>query len=198
MSKLRSFPLFALALLGACTPATTTLGDVWVADDLAHHRPHRFVVIAIDPDEMRRRMFEDALAKRFDYGTASHTLMPFNELVADQARTRAFLIRNGYDGTVVVRLRGIETQESKMPAQGPALGGASGNMWGGAGPPLQSMERDYTLTTHTVLLEVDAYTVDEGTHLFHAISSTFNPEDADDLAGELFDAVRAELRTRGL
>ena len=187
----------ALALLLAACAAQTTLYDVWFADGLKAGQYKKIVVIAIGPDQARRLAFEDAMAKRIPGSVASHELLTLGELT-DRAKVQAKLKDQGFDGALVVRLIGVETSESKMPAHATMLNPDTGSLYGYWDTTGPAWDRDLVLTTRSIALETQFFDVATAERKFHARSSSYDPADQTALADELFDSIRAELRKRGL
>ena len=187
---------FVTLLLAACG-GSTSVKDVWVADGFAAKRPSKIVVIGIAPNDIKRQQFEDALAARLKDGTASRILMPLTELLSDKAKSQAFLKSKGFDGAVVVRVLSVERHQEAMPQHGAVMTGSGANMWGHFDPGAYTRDSSYVLETNTVVLQSDLYRVDTGERLVTASTSTFNAQDMDTLAGELFDAVAAALKKKG-
>jgi len=188
--------LVLASLLAACA-AQTTLYDVWFADGLKPGMYKKIMVIAVVPDEARRTSFEDALAKRIAGSVASHTLFTLGGLT-DRAKVQAELKAQGFDGALVVRLIGIETTQSTMPDHATMLNPDTSSLYGYWDSTGHAWERDLVLTTRSIALETQFFDVASAERKFHARSSSYDPADQVALADELFDAIRAELKKRGL
>lgn len=188
--------LATASLLAACG-GSTTVKNTWVADDFAAKRPSKIVVIGIAPNDIKRQQFEDALAARLKDGTASRTLIPLAQL-KDKATAQAFFKSKGFDGAIVVRVLSVERHNESMPQHGAVLTGSGANMWGHFDPSAVNNDANFVLETNTVVLQSDLYRVDTGEHLVSASTSTFNAQDMDKLAGDLFTAVAKELKKKGV
>lgn len=182
--------------LGACANQTT-LSDVWVADGLTKGQYKKIVVVGIAPDQSRRMMFEDAFAKRIKGSVASHSIISLAEL-ADRAKVQHKLKDAGFDGAVVVRMIGVERNQTTMPGHATMLSPNTGNLYGYWDPAQSAFDRDLVLTTLSVALEVQFFDVATAERKFRAQSSSYNPANQAELADGLFDALHSELRKRGL
>ena len=187
--------LFATALLAGCAPSTT-VKDVWVADGFAAKRPSKIVVIGIAPNDIKRQQFEDALAAKLKNGTASRTLIPLSQL-KDKATAQAFFKDKGFDGALVVRVLSVARHNETMPQHGGMLTGSGANVWGHFDPGQYNNDANFVLETNTVILQSDLFRVDTGELIASASTSSFNAQDMDKLASELFDLVTAELKKKG-
>jgi hypothetical protein len=187
---------FVTLFLAACG-GSTSVKDVWVADGFAAKRPSKIVVIGIAPDDIKRQQFEDALASRLKDGTASRTMIPLNQL-KDKATAQAFFKDKGFDGAIIVRVLSVERHNETMPAQASGLMGSGASMWGHMDPMSVQRDQNFVLETNTVVLQTDLFRVDTGEHLVSASTSTFNAQDMDKLAGELFDAVTKQMKKQGV
>lgn len=193
----RILAALAVATLVAACGGGTTVKDLWVADGFAAKRPTKFVVIGIAPDDIKRQQFEDALAARLVDGTASRTMIPLAQL-KDKATAQAFFQGKGFDGAIVVRLVSMERHRETMPQHGAVLTGSGANMWGHFDPTNYAKDSSYALETNTVVLQSNVYRVDTGELIATAATSTFNAQDMDKLAGELFDSVKKALHKKGV
>ena len=187
---------FVTLLLAACG-GSTSVKDVWVADGFAAKRPNKIVVIGIAPNDIKRQQFEDALAARLKDGTSSRTMIPLSQL-KDKATAQAYFKGKGFDGAIVVRVLSVARHNESMPQHGAVLTGSGANMWGHFDPSASNNDANFVLETNTVVLQSDLYRVDTGEHLVSASTSTFNAQDMDKLAGDLFTAVAAELKKKGV
>lgn len=193
---LRTLALAVLAAALAACASQTTLSDVWVADGLAPGAYRKVLVIAIGPDQDRRMAFEDAMSRRIPGSAPSHSLMSLGEL-ADRAKVKAKLEEKGFDGVLVVRLLGVDVDQSTMPGHATMLSPNAG-LYGYWDPAHAAFERDYQVTARSVSLEVMFFDVASAERKFRAESQSYNPADQSKLADGLFDALRAELKKRGV
>lgn len=192
--KRASSALIAL-LLVACA-AQTTLSEVWVAEGVKRGDYAKIIVVAVSPNQERRMAFEDALAKRITNAVPSHSLMTLAE-VADRATVQDKLKAQGFDGALVVRVLSMDVQQSEMSGHAAMLNPNAG-LYGYWDPAHAAWERDHVVTARNVTLEVMFFDVATAARKFSAQSESYNPADQSKLADDLFDALRAELKKRGV
>jgi hypothetical protein len=194
--RLPAFALAALAFVLAACASQTRLSDVWVADGVKRGDYSKIMVLAVTPNQARRVAFEDALAKRITGAQVSHELFSLAE-VTDRAKVQAKLKEQGFDGVLVVRLLAVDTQQSEMSGHAAMLNPNEG-LYGYWDPAHAAWERDHVVTSRNVTMEVMFFDVATATRKFSAESQTYDPADQDQLADALFDALRAELKKRGV
>lgn len=188
--------LFATALLAGCMSGTK-VKSAWVADGFAAKRPSKIVVIGIAPDDIKRQQFEDALAARLTDGTSSRTLIPLAELLG-MANAQTYLRDRGFDGALVVRVVSAEQHHQAMPEHGAMVSGGTSSIRGTFDLSVYSKDANYVLHTNTVVLQTELFRLDTSERLFSASTSTFNAQEMDTLAGELFEAIGKALRKQGV
>lgn len=196
MTRLPTLAAAALALLLAGCAARTTLSDVWVADGVKASAYKKVMVIAVTPNPARRLALEDALAARVAGSTASHELLPLAELT-DRAKVQAKLKELGFDGVLVVRMLAMDVQQSEMSGHASMLNPNAG-LYGYWDPAHAAWDRDYVVTERRITLETMFFDVATAERKFRAESETYDPADQDKLVDGLFDAIRAELKKRGV
>ena len=196
MTRLPTLAAAALALLLAGCAARTTLTDVWVADGVKADAYKKIMVIAVTPNPARRLALEDALAARVAGSSPSHELLPLAELT-DRAKVQAKLKELGFDGVLVVRMLAMDVQQSEMSGHASMLNPNAG-LYGYWDPAHAAWDRDHVVTERRITLETMFFDVATAERKFRAESDTYDPADQDKLVDGLFDAIRAELKKRGV
>jgi len=206
MHKPLSRVALALALtasLAGC--ATSRIESAWVDPSTT---PQSFAlkrVITIAPvsDGVLRRSAEDALVRAILAGPRgqngqlearpSYTLLEANDLRnVDVARKKVEAA--GYDGAVLISFVSSQQQVTVTPPS------YNGGFWGPYGYGRSGMYYDPgSVRTDTILrLQVDIYSLADGKMLWSGMSRTFNPSSVDKLVTDVAEAVRDDLRERGL
>lgn len=194
--RFRPVALLAMSLLLAACAASTTLSDVWVAEGVKAGDYRKVLVIAVTPNPDRRMGMEEALSKRIAGSVPSHRLMPLAELT-DRPKVQARLLSDGFDGALVVRLLAVETTQSEMSGHASMLNPNAG-LYGYWDPAAAAWDRDHVVTTREVTMEVAFFDARSAERKFLARSHSYDPADQDALIGDLMDALRAELKQRGV
>ncbi len=187
--------LVCLSLLVGCS--TTKIVDSWtapglVASDLAFKH---VIAIAALPDELRQRIVEDAIA-----GSATRTkVTPAYTLLsqadrADVKRLRAVLERHGIDGAITLSLVRVEDKTKYVPGMTHTVPGGYYGYWGRT---VVQEPGHYRTDTH-VIVETSLYDVAGGQLLWAVVSSTVNPESADEVIDGIAKAANEDLEKRGL
>lgn len=196
MTRVPTLATAALALLLAGCAARTTLSDVWVAEGLKPGAYKKVMVVAITPNPAQRLGLEDAMARHLPGSTASHTVLPLAELT-DRAKVQVKLKELGFDGVVVVRALAMDVTQSDMSGHASMLNPNAG-LYGYWDPAHAAWDRDHVVTERRITLETMFFDVATAERRFRAESETFDPADQDKLIDDLFDAIRAELKKRGV
>ncbi len=189
--------LVALCLFVGCS--TTKIVDSWtapglVASDLSFEH---VVAIAALPDELRQRIVEDAIAGSTTRTkvTPAYTLLSQADR-ADVKRLRAVLERHGIDGAITLSLVRVEDKTRYVPGMTRTVPGGYYGYYGGMGTVVQEPGH-YRTDTH-VIVETSLYDLAEGKLLWAVVSSTLNPDSADEVIEGIAKAANEDLRNRGL
>lgn len=184
--------LVGLFLLVGCS--TTKIVDSWtapglVASDLAFKH---VVAIAALPDELRQRIVEDAIAGSATRTkvTSAYTLMSQADR-ADVKCLRSVLERHGIDGAITLSLVRVEDKTKYVPGMTHTVPG------GYYGRTVVQEPGHYRTDTH-VIVETSLYDVAGGQLLWAVVSSTVNPESADEVIDGIAKAANEDLQKRGL
>jgi hypothetical protein len=183
--------------------ATTTFQSTWRSPDA---RPLRLagakvLAVFVHRDLTLRRRGEDAMVReitaRGAQGTPSYTVLSDSELRdRDAARSKAEQL--GFQGAVVMRVVGSETQYTFEPAYWGRphyrrfWGGYWGWGWGAVYEP------GYLREDKIVKVETLVYSLEQDQLVWAGVSRTFNPSEIEGFVSELAAAITNELEKAGL
>jgi hypothetical protein len=193
----------AAALCLAC--ATTTFVSTWKSPEAQPLRltGARVVAIFVTNSPERRRRAEDALAREINqrgaHGVPSYTILSETE-VRDEDASRTKLEQAGYQGAVVMRVVGRETQYTYEPGywnghpyyQHFWHGGYWGWGWG------HVYEPGYLHEDRVVSVETLVYSFKQDQLVWAGVSKTVDPTQLDSFISELADAVTKQMEKDGL
>ncbi len=185
--------LAAAVALVACG-TSTKLTAVWKAPEATGVRFKKILVVAQTKDQATRRSLESHLVSRIANSQASYEVLTEDE-TRDQARAKAKIVPAGFDGAVVVRFVGKETQTTYVPGTmwyGPA---PYGSMWGYWGYGWGAVYDPGYLVTDTVIsLETHVYDIGQDKLIWASKSDTISPTSMNDLVNSLVNATIAEMK----
>jgi len=194
--KLR--PLHLLICMAAATlvafGTSTKLTAVWKAPDAAGTRFKKILVAAQTKEQATRRSMESHLVSRIANSQASYELMTEEE-TRDQARAKAKIAAAGFDGAVVVRFVGKDTQTTYVPGTtwyGPAPYGSFSGYWGYGWGAVY--DPGYLVTDTIISLETHVYDIGKDKLIWASKSDTVSPTSMNDLVNSLVDATVAEMK----
>jgi hypothetical protein len=183
----------AAATLVACG-TSTKLTAVWKAPDAAGTRFKKILVAAQTKEQATRRSMESHLVSRIANSQASYELMTEEE-TRDQARAKAKIAAAGFDGAVVVRFVGKDTQTTYVPGTtwyGPAPYGSFSGYWGYGWGAVY--DPGYLVTDTIISLETHVYDIGKDKLIWASKSDTVSPTSMNDLVNSLVDATVAEMK----
>lgn len=197
--------LIVPVLLASLACATTTFVSTWRSPEARPLRlaGARVVAVFVTNNPTRRRQAEDALAreitKRGANGVPSYTILSEAE-VKDEEGSRKKLDGLGYQGAVVMRVVGRETQYSYEPGFWMAHphyrhfwgGGYWGWGWG------HVYEPGYLREDRIVSVETLVYSFTQDQLVWAGVSKTIDPSRIDGFITELADAVTEQMQKDGL
>ena len=192
--------LFTTALvlaLSACV--STTLLEQW--KDPAYSGPalHKVLVVSVQPDQGRRRLWEDAmvgaLVKRGVQAEASYQAFPDQAPGAEQLK--AIATRDGLDGVVATHFVGASqrTYVEAYPAWGWGWGWGWGYPWGWGPYGPGYVETDYRTDFQT-----DIYTVDDsgGKLIWSGVTRSIDQTSAKSVTDEISHVLVPHLAKEGI
>jgi hypothetical protein len=194
----RVISLLALALAfgssGCATKTSTT--HLWHAEDYAARPIKTAIVFARNMAEAQRRSVEQQLADALgDHGVAatpSYQLFP--EPPAEE-QAKAEVTKRGFEGVLVVSLRGVRERRSYMP--GHYMGGGWGGGYYGMG---WGWSPGYIVTDEIVDAETSLWDLRAGSDrlVWSAVTKTTNPTSGEDLTRSMSREILPGIARTGI
>ena len=203
----RSLPLRVLAtalVLVSLACSSTSFVTTWTAPDAQPLRlaGSKVVAVFMGRNPAVRRSAEDAMAreitKRGAQGVPSYTVIPDGR-VRDEDFARSTFERMGFQGSVVMRVVGHETQYSYTPSYWstyPYYRSYWGGYWGWGWSSVY--QPGYLTAEKVVSVETLVYSFRQNKLLFAGVSRTVDPSSVDSLIAELSSSVTDEMKKGGL
>jgi hypothetical protein len=165
----------------------------------------KVVAQAYSKNGRRRRMLEDAMVAEIRRVAPEvevvpdYTLVP-DEAVPDEARMRATIEREGFDGAVVLRITDTRVQDTYIPGRTVFAPVYYRTFWGyyRYWTPV-AYDPGFVERNRAVQVETVVYSLkDDGEMVYAAVSSTLNPNSASDLVERVARVVARDMREKGL
>ena len=187
--KLNALLTFSLiGLMFACGP-TTKLEKSW-ADPSFSLKPSPYkkvLVVAPLKDAASQRIAEDKIVKQIKAGTGVQSYSYLKPTDTDEKLLQAQLIKDGFDGIIVMHLTDVEKSVSYNP--GTSYGG-----WYG----YRSYSPGYYTEDKTFLVETNMYSVKDDKLMWSGTTSSLNPTSFDKSMDEIIYAIKTELQKKGI
>jgi hypothetical protein len=179
--------------IAACGTQTSTTSE-WSATVPASGALKSIIVFGVNMEAANRRVLEDQVTTRLN--EEGVTAKPSYEILPEKTgrvEARAAVQSAGYDGLLVLRLRGVKETQEFVPGN---FGGGfwngyygGGGWYGGGG---------YVATDETVKFENTLWDARaNGKLLWFSTTSTLNPTSSKDFAAALAKTVVPELEKKG-
>ncbi len=181
-------PLSLIGLMFACSPATK-LEKTW-ADPTFNAKTikpfTKVLVVAPAKDAISQRVAEDKIVKQLKQGVgvASYTYLKPTD--TDQKLVEAQLIKDGFDGVIMMRLKDVEKTTSYTP--GTSYGG-----WYG----YRNYSPGYYSEDKTFQVETNFYSLPDAKLLWSGTTSTLNPTSLDNTMDQIIGTIKYELQQKG-
>jgi hypothetical protein len=193
----------ALAALVVSGCGSSKLVSKWSDSQLAGDPLRKILVIAVKNDPARRRIWEDAFANALGAHGAAVTpsYREFPDALPDTAGVVAKIQHTGYDGIVVVRRTGSETQDRVVP---PSSTLEPITFWDEFSRTYVTYYREvstpgYVETQAVVRSQIDVWRTGEAGGLaWSGLTETVDPDSPTDFSAELSKLVVPELVKAGL
>lgn len=187
--KIRTLlPLSLIGLMFACSPSTK-LEKTWAdpSFNAKNIKPFtKVLVVAPGKDAVSQRVAEDKIVKQLKagVGVASYTYLKPTD--TDQKLVEAQLIKDGFDGVIMMRLKDVEKSTSYTP--GTSYGG-----WYG----YRNYSPGYYSEDKTFQVETNFYSLPDAKLLWSGTTSTLNPTSLDNTMDQIINTIKYELEQKG-
>jgi hypothetical protein len=176
-----------IGLLFACV--STKLEKSW-ADPSFSLKPSPYkkvLVVAPLKDAASQRIAEDKIVKQIKAGTGVQSYSYLKPTDTDEKLLQAQLIKDGFDGIIVMHLTDVEKSVSYNP--GTSYGG-----WYG----YRTYTPGYYTEDKTFLVETNMYSVKDDKLMWSGTTSSLNPTSFDKSMDEIIYAIKTELQKKGI
>jgi hypothetical protein len=176
-----------IGLLFACV--STKLEKSW-ADPSFSLKPSPYkkvLVVAPLKDAASQRIAEDKIVKQIKAGAGVQSYSYLKPTDTDEKLLQAQLIKDGFDGIIVMHLTDVEKSVSYNP--GTSYGG-----WYG----YRTYTPGYYTEDKTFLVETNMYSVKDDKLMWSGTTSSLNPTSFDKSMDEIIYAIKTELQKKGI
>lgn len=211
----------ALLFLTACTTTSTTISDTWKAPNFTGNSLNTILVLGVSDNESNRKMFEDSMVKALNtagtHAVASYTVLSTSQKLSKTAITAA-VKKQGYNGIIISRFVTVKSNSHYVkgdsyvvPNGAYSMGYPSGFYDAGYNGFYRSgyygyyqnsysvvHEPDYMVTTKSIVLETNLYSVKSNMLIWSGRSTTVNPESASKVIPSVTTAISKELLKEGV
>jgi hypothetical protein len=181
--------LVIIGLMAACAPSTK-LQKSWTDPSITKETVKPFkkvLVVAAFKDDASKRTAEDKIADQIKNATPVQSYNYLKATETDQKQVEGRLIKDGFDGVIMMRLKAVEKTSSYTP--GTYYGGWYGVRYGS--PGYVSVDKEF-------IVETNIYSITEGKLLWSGTTSTLNPSKFDKTIDAIISTVKFELQRKGL
>jgi hypothetical protein len=172
----------------ACSPSTK-LEKTWADPSFNAKTIKPFtkvLIVAPAKDAVSQRVAEDKIVKQLKpgVGVASYTYLKTTD--TDPKLVEAQLIKDGFDGIIMMRLKDVEKTTSYTP--GTSYGG-----WYG----YRNYSPGYYSEDKTFQVETNFYSLPDAKLLWSGTTSTLNPTSLDNTMDQIISTIKYELQQKG-
>lgn len=199
MTKLRILRFVALSVIfvGLAACAGSEITDSWSDPSAGPIKFKKVIVFFFSKETAVRRAAENELVRQIDNteAVAAYNLIPETEF-EDLGKVEGTVKSKGFDGAIIMRLLGVETQKSWVRGHYPreyySFDRYYGYAWNRAYDP------GYLRTDRLLRVETNVYSIADNKLIWTGISETFNPENTVKLVADVARAVAKDLESKGL
>jgi hypothetical protein len=180
---------FVAALLAAC--AATRITSVWQDPDFRNVPFRKVLVVFQHADPGLRRILEDEMARDIPNAVPAYQVFRDEEL-RDLPRVKSRVKELGFDSSVVMRVVGVERQQTYVPPHTYMVPGYYRDFWGYWGYGWATVyEPGYLRNDRVVRIQTNVYGVADDKLVWASESETFNPAS---LRGAVAEVVKVTSR----
>lgn len=183
-----------LSGLVACSTASTKLSVRWMEPTLQGEVSFKKVVtVGVSPDLRWREIVEDELSILARNAVPAYSIIPEAE-VRNVELAKRILKSGGYDGAIVLRLVGVDEEQTIVSGTPDAWGSYYGSMWGYWGHAWPVVYNPgYLRTDRYQVVEILIYRVADEKLLWAGRTRSLEPSSVRAMTGEIVKEVREEL-----
>ena len=206
--KIRIFTRLATAALAAFTLASftgcnsTKIKDTWAAPDLSTISFKKIMVVVTSPDGATRRVTEDAVKAQITKAECitSYSIIDSESDLKDHDKVSAALKSAGVDGVIVIRPISNRSEVTTTPGAPYPVPYRTFRGYYARPYALSSFYYEPAQTTvdRVIELETNIYEVAGDRLIWSGATTSLNPDNLKQLAGDAAAAIRAELVKRKL
>lgn len=187
--KIKSLSALCLiVIMFACSPATK-LEKSWAdpSFNAATMKPFtKVLIVAPLKDASSQRIAEDKIKAQLKPGVGVQSYTYLKSTDTDQKLVSEKLVKDGFDGVIVMSLKKIEQSTTYVP--GSSYGG-----WYG----YRSYSPGYYSEDQTFKVETNFYSITEDKLLWSGTTSTLNPTSLDKSMDQIIYTIKYELQKKG-
>jgi hypothetical protein len=189
--------LAAAILAAAAGCATTRITSEWRDPALADVPFRKVLAVFQNADPGLRRIVEDEMARDIPNAVPAYTVLRDDEM-RDLGKVKARVKALGFDSSVVMRVVGVEHQQTYVPSQVYTVPGYYHGFWGYWGYGWTTVyEPGYLRNDRVVRIATNVYSVPDDKLVWASESETFNPASVPGAVGEVV-RVTAKAATRAM
>ena len=177
-----------IGLIYACGPSTK-LEKSWIDPSFNSTTMPFTKVLVVAPlkDAASQRIAEDKIVKQLKAGVGVPSYTYLKSTETDQKLVDQELIKDGFDGVIVMHLKDVEKSVSYN--QGTSYGG-----WYG----YRNYSPGYYTEDKTFMVETNFYSIKEGKLLWTGTTSSLNPTSLERTMDDIIRTVKYELQKKGI
>lgn len=184
----------ALVLLAGCAGGSTELTNTWHAPGAQPIRFQKVLAACICRDQATRRSVEDELVRHIPKAVAAYTILD-ESAARDTATARARVREAGFDGAVVMRLVGVDREQTYVPGTTYVAPAGYHSMWGYWGYGYSAAyQPGYVQETQVVRFDTNVYDVTQQKLVWASTSETYDPSSIREAVGKVVEATTTEMR----
>lgn len=181
-------PLSITLLMFACAPSTK-LEKTWADPSFTPTTTKPFTkILVVSPgkDATSQRVQEDKIVAQLKQGVGVASYSYLKPTDTDQQAVEEKLIKDGFDGVIMMRLKEVEKTTSYTP--GTSYGG-----WYG----YRNYSPGYYSEDKTFQVETNFYSLPGHKLLWSGITSTLNPKSLESTMDQIIHTIKFELQKKG-
>jgi len=190
--------LLAIGFLFLMACDKTVLEHSWADPDVANYQFDKPLVVVVLDDEELRAIAENAIVRNIERVQAypSHMVLREGEM-DDVEKTKQRLLKDGYDGAVILRLAKLEDKVNYISASYPTY---YYNYWDFYPYAWNSAMYSpvYVQEERIVQLETTIFSIKDNKLLWLGLSKSKNPESVSSLIDEVAEVIGKELEKKGI